>query len=62
MISIVGIVIIAASGAALWRMLPTNAKVHRLATMPFVESVIPIGIVAGFAIGAALVFAGITVR
>jgi hypothetical protein len=30
--------------------------------MPFVESIIPIGMVAGFAVGVALVFAGITAR
>jgi hypothetical protein len=62
MAALVGIAFMIASGAAFWRLLPTNGKVHRLATAPFIESIIPIGIVAGFAIGAALIFAGLTVR
>lgn len=61
MTAIAGIVFIIASCAVLWRLLPTNGKVHRLATAPFLESIIPICIVAGFAIGVALVFAGVTV-
>ena len=61
MTAIVGIVFIVASCAVFWRLLPTNGKLHRLATAPFLESIIPISIVAGFAIGVALIFAGITV-
>jgi hypothetical protein len=61
MVAIIGIVFIIVSGASFWRLLPTNGKIHRLATAPFLESIIPICIVAGFAIGVALVFAGITV-
>jgi hypothetical protein len=61
MVALVGIVFIIASGTALWRLLPTDGKRHRLATAPFLESIIPIGIVAGFAVGVALVLAGVTV-
>jgi len=61
MIALVGLMFIAASVVVLWRLLPTEGKVHRLATAPFLESIIPICIVAGFAVGVALVFAGLTV-
>jgi hypothetical protein len=60
MVAIIGILFIVVSCGALWRLLPTEGKVHRLATMPFLESIIPICIVGGFAVGAALVFAGLT--
>jgi len=62
MTAVVGVAFVVASGALLWRLLPTEGKVHRLATAPFIESIIPLGIVAGFAIGAALVFAATTIR
>jgi hypothetical protein len=62
MIAIIGIAFMAASVTVLWRLLPTEGKVHRLATAPFIESIVPIGIVAGLAIGAALVFAGFTIH
>ena len=62
MTAIAGIVFMVASGALFWRLLPTDGKVHRLATAPFIESIIPLGIVAGFAVGAALVFAAVTIR
>ena len=61
MIVIVGIVFIAASVGALWRLLPSEGRLHPLATAPVLESVIPICIVGGFAIGMALIFAGLTV-
>jgi hypothetical protein len=61
MIAIIGLLFIVASAAAFWRLLPTDGKIHRLATTSFLESIIPICIVAGFAIGAALIFAGLTV-
>jgi len=61
MVVIVGLLFVAASFALLWRLLPVNGKIHRLADAPFLESIIPIGIVSGFAIGVALLFAGLTV-
>jgi hypothetical protein len=60
MVAIIGILFIVVSCGAFWRLLPTAGKVHRLATVPFLESIIPICIVGGFAVGAALVFAGLT--
>ena len=35
MIALVGLIFITASVVVLWRLLPTNGKVHRLATAPF---------------------------
>jgi len=61
MIVIVGIVFIAASVGVLWRLLPTEGRLHRLATTSVLESIIPLAIVAAFAIGLALIFAGLTV-
>jgi len=61
-IVLVGFAFIAVSAAGFWRMLPTDGKVHRLATVLFLESLLPLMIVAGFAIGAALVFAGVSIR
>ena len=59
MISIIsGIVVGGAGGAGLWYFMPHNGKVHRLAAMPLLDSLIPIGIVSAFAIGAALIIAG----
>ena len=58
MIALVGLMFIAASVVVLWRLLPTEGKVHGLATAPFLESIIPISIVAGFAIRVALVLPG----
>jgi len=61
MVALIGIVFMIASGAAFWQLLPTNGRIHWLATAPFLESIIPLCIVSGFAIGLALVFAGVTV-
>jgi len=61
MIAIAGLAFIIVSVAVFWRLLPTDGKVHRLALAPFLESIIPICIVGGFAIGVALIFAGLTV-
>ena len=61
MIAIVGLIFIIVSVAVFWRLLPTDGKLHRLATAPFLESIIPICIVAGLAVGVALIFAGLTV-
>jgi hypothetical protein len=62
MVATIGIAFMIASGVAPWGLLPANGQVHRLATTPFVESIIPLAIVAGFAVGTALVFAGVKLR
>jgi hypothetical protein len=47
--------ILAASIGSFWLLLPKGDQLHPLATMPVLESAIPIGIVAGAAIGVALI-------
>ena len=51
MLIFVGFLLIAGSAAALRVMLPKDGKVLWAATAPVLESVIPIGIVTGFATG-----------
>jgi hypothetical protein len=61
LISIIsGVVVSGAGGAGLWYFMPRNGQVHRLAAMPLLDSLIPIGIVSALAIGVALVVAGVT--
>lgn len=59
MTAIIGFIVTAASGGLLWRMLPSDGKLHRLATMPILDSMIPVGIVGGLAVGVSLLFAGL---
>ncbi len=56
---VVGIILIAGAVAALRAMLPKDGRVHRLATAPVLESVIPIGIVAAMAFGLVLIAASL---
>ena len=57
--ALIGVLIVAASIAVFLMLLPKNEKVHRLATAPVLESIIPLGIVAGFAVGTALTLSGL---
>jgi hypothetical protein len=56
---ICGIVITGAGGASLWMLMPRNGQPHRLATTPVLDSIIPVCIVSAFAIGVALIVAGV---
>ena len=56
---LIGVLIVAASIAAFLALLPKDGKVHRLATAPILESIIPLGIVAGLAVGTALTLSGL---
>ena len=53
-----GVALIVASGALLWYMKPRDGKAHRLATMPLLDSMIPITITCGAAFGVAMIVAG----
>jgi hypothetical protein len=58
MISILGLAI---SGSAIWMfwaLLPRQGTPHRLATLPVLESILPLTIVGGLAIGVAMAIAG----
>jgi hypothetical protein len=57
---LIGIAMLAAAIALLWVMLPKDGQLHRLATAPVLESVIPLTIVTGIAIGLALIFSILT--
>jgi hypothetical protein len=48
-----GVVIAIASTALFWWLLPTGDKINRWATMPILESVLPILVVVGWAMGIA---------
>jgi hypothetical protein len=59
MISLVfGLIVFAASLAALKYFMPRDGVVHRLAIIPVMDSVIPVCIVSGMAVGTALAVAG----
>jgi len=59
MLLLVGLLLIAASAAALWAMLPRAGRLAWAATAPVLQDVIPIGIVAGFATGLIFVIASL---
>jgi hypothetical protein len=60
MISIMsGILFAGAGGTGLWYLMPRNGQVHRLARQPLLDSLLPILIVSAFAIGVALIVAGV---
>lgn len=59
MLAAFGAVLFCASVALLWFIRPRKGREHRLLAMPVLQTVIPIGIVAGLALGFALILAGI---
>lgn len=54
-----GVIFAGAGGASLWYFRPRQGQVHRLAVMPFLDSMIPVGIVSSLAFGVALIIASI---
>jgi len=60
MISVIsGLIVASGGGAGLWYLMPRNGEPHHLARTPVLDSLLPIAIVAAFAIGVALIVAGI---
>src|SRR5205085_12565588 len=55
MIAVLGLIILAAAVVSFWSLLPRHGNVHRLATAQFLESIIPIGIVMGLAMGLGMI-------
>ena len=53
-----GIVAVAAGGATLWYFLPTEGRVHPIAKLPLLDSLIPIAIISALAIGVSLIVNG----
>ncbi len=63
MLSIVsGLIVAGGGGFGLWYFKPHNGKLHPLAQAPFLDSLIPIGIVTALAIGVSLIIAGIGIH
>lgn len=56
---LLGIAITAAGISGLWYFMPTNGKVHPLAVVPFLDSVIPVAIVSALGAGVALIVSGV---
>ena len=54
-----GVAAVAASVGSLWYLKPRNGVVHPLVTKPFFDSSIVIVIVGVFAVGIALIIAGV---
>jgi len=60
MISILsGVVVFGAGGAGLWYFMPNQGVAHPHTKIPVLDSFIPIMIVSAFAIGLALIVAGV---
>jgi hypothetical protein len=53
---VMGVILISACFSLLWFTLP-NRQLNRLATMPVMETVIPLGIIGGIAVGLGLIVA-----
>ncbi len=53
--ALVGILMIGGSGWLLWALLPREGVLNRYATMPVLESLLPLAIVGGFAVGLSLI-------
>ena len=50
-----GLVLLVLSVAAMMFMLPRHGKVHPWATMPYLDSIIPLAIITGLVFGGAMV-------
>ena len=60
MISIIsGVVILCAGGVGLWYFKPHHGQVHWHTKVPILDSVIPVIIVAAFAVAVSIIIAGI---
>jgi hypothetical protein len=54
-----GIVLMGASAGIFWVVRPVEGHPHRLATMPMLETAIPLAITTGIVLGFALMVAGV---
>jgi hypothetical protein len=51
MLAILGLLVAGASAWAFWYLLPRNGQVHWMVTAPVLESILPLGLITGFALG-----------
>jgi hypothetical protein len=59
MAAIAGVLVLIGSGGVLWLLLPRNGKMHRLATAPYLEIVIPLLLVTSIPVGLGLIAHGL---
>jgi hypothetical protein len=56
LLAVLGLLLFAGAVALFWALLPSRGQVNRWATMPILESVLPLLIIGGGAIGLSLIF------
>jgi hypothetical protein len=63
MLSIIsGLVLTGGGGVSLWYLRPQGGQPHPWARIALLDSLIPIGVVAAFAIGVALIVSGVVAK
>jgi hypothetical protein len=55
LVALAGLLAAVIAAAALWHLMPSNGKIHPWVTMPYLESTIPLVIMAGFVLGLATI-------
>ncbi|HVT54922.1 MAG TPA: hypothetical protein VHD34_02575 [Xanthobacteraceae bacterium] len=55
MIAILGVLVVGLSAWSIWYLLPRDGKVHWLVTTPFLEWLLPLGIISGLSMGILMV-------
>jgi hypothetical protein len=55
MLAILGIAIAGVSAWTFWYLLPRDGKVSWIVTAPVLESILPLGLIGGFALGVAMI-------
>jgi hypothetical protein len=56
---VAGIIVLGLIATAFWYFLPREGQTHPWVTLPFFESLIPLALLSGLALGGALLLAGI---
>jgi hypothetical protein len=54
-----GVILVLASAAALWFFLPKRGQSNALLRLPLMQSLVPLAIVTGFALGVTMAISGI---
>jgi len=54
-----GVILVLASAAALWFFLPRRGQSHPFLRLPLMQSLVPLAIVSGLALGATMAISGI---
>jgi hypothetical protein len=56
---VIGVILLVSAISLLLYCRPRDGKVHRLATLPLIETAVPLAVTSGLALGGALVVAGV---